>query len=43
MTTALQQPRSGSELGTERLLGMYRKMAAIRAFEERVISSTLVR
>jgi pyruvate dehydrogenase E1 component alpha subunit len=36
MTTALQQPRSGSELGAERLLGMYRKMAAIRAFEERV-------
>src|SRR6266853_5693612 len=36
MTTALQQRRSGSELGTERLLGMYRKMAAIRAFEERV-------
>src|SRR5882724_3126193 len=36
MTTTLQQPRSGSELGTERLLGIYRKMAAIRAFEERV-------
>src|SRR6202171_3258175 len=36
MTTALQQPRSGSELGTERLLGIYRKMAAIRAFEEQV-------
>src|SRR5882762_10232464 len=36
MTTTLQQPRSGWELGTERLLGIYRKMAAIRAFEERV-------
>ena len=36
MTTTLPQPRGGSELGTERLLGMYRKMAAIRAFEERV-------
>src|SRR5258708_16206412 len=36
MTTALQQPRSGSELSAERLLQIYRKMAAIRAFEERV-------
>ncbi len=36
MTTAVQKPRSGPELGTDRLLGMYRKMAAIRAFEERV-------
>ncbi len=36
MTTALQQSGIGSELGTERLLGIYRKMAAIRAFEEQV-------
>jgi pyruvate dehydrogenase E1 component alpha subunit len=36
MTTVVQKPKSGSELGTDRLLGMYRKMAAIRAFEERV-------
>jgi len=36
MTIAAQKPKSGSELGTDRLLGMYRKMAAIRAFEERV-------
>ena len=35
MTTALQQPR-GVELGAERLLGIYRKMVAIRAFEDRV-------
>src|SRR6202795_1507114 len=34
--TTLQQARSGSELGTERLMGIYRKMGAIRPFEERV-------
>jgi acetoin:2,6-dichlorophenolindophenol oxidoreductase subunit alpha len=36
MTTAAQPPQKSSDLGTARLLGMYRKMAAIRAFEERV-------
>jgi len=36
MTTALQQSGVGSELGTDRLLSMYRKMAAIRAFEDQV-------
>ncbi len=36
MTTALQQPRSDAELGAERLLLIYRKMVAIRAFEDQV-------
>ncbi len=36
MTTSLQHPGVGPELGTERLLSLYRKMAAIRAFEEQV-------
>jgi pyruvate dehydrogenase E1 component alpha subunit len=36
MTTAVQHPRGGSELGADRLLHIYRKMASIRAFEEQV-------
>ena len=36
MTTTVHPLQAGSELGAERLLLIYRKLAAIRAFEERV-------
>ena len=36
MTTVLQHADVASSLGADRLLAMYRKMAAIRAFEEQV-------